>query len=346
MILFGIGPLGGQVPAGASRSTADAYGDVIDVARLAEDAGFDSLWVSEHHGAPNSHLPSPLVLLAAASSVTRTLILGTGVALAPFQNPLRFAEDCAVLDQLSKGRLVVGMGAGWRQEEFDMFGVAKGERGSRTTEMVEVCRAAWGAGRFSHRGSHFSYDDALVTPKPFARIPIMVGGSAPAALSRAGRLGDGFMGTGTPQCGLAEFQRQVRAFDQAATDAGRDPRELVIGFHVNAWVSGDGRVPPAVRGAMWSQVGTYAAWHAADALGGPGPIDEAEIFRRSFIGTPDEVIEQARPWVEAFPGRRMHVLFRLHYPGMTGTDAEPAIRLFGSAVIPALRRLGSVDRPR
>jgi alkanesulfonate monooxygenase SsuD/methylene tetrahydromethanopterin reductase-like flavin-dependent oxidoreductase (luciferase family) len=164
----------------------------------------------------------------------------------------------------------------------------------------------------------------------------------PGAIERAARLGDGFLGTGTPQCGIDAFRRQIELFDRAAREAGRGSEPLPMGFHVNGWVSPDGAVPPSVLRAMWHQIGTYMLWHAVDdglPSDGPPPLDERRIRERAFLGTPAEVVEQARPWIEAFAGRELHVVVRLHYPGMQRDEAEHAMRLFATEVLSPLKRL-------
>src|SRR5205823_4505120 len=121
--------------------------------------------------------------------------LGTGVVLTPFHDPIRLAEDAAVVDQISGGRLILGLGLAWREEEFRMFGQAVSERVRRTTEAVEALRLAWKGERFSYRGSVHSYDRVQITPPPAREggIPIYVGGSTDQAVRRAGRLGDGYI---------------------------------------------------------------------------------------------------------------------------------------------------------
>lgn len=339
-IEIGLGLVTAQVPPGSGRTIADEYADTLALARTAEACGFDAVWASEHHGAEDGYLPSVLVLLAAIASVTDRLLLGTGVALAPFQHPLRFAEDCAVVDQLSRGRLVVGLGAGWRKAEFDAFGVPFAERVARTVEVAKICRMAWDRGRVTFHGAHYAFEDAAVTPKPFGRIPLLLGGTVPAAARRAAAIGDGYLGT--PMNRIEEFRAQTRVFDEAARAAGREPQGLPIGFHVNAWVSPDGSLPEDVRRAMWHQIGTYQEWHARDAGAAPAglpPVDDALIRARSFLGRPADIVEQARPWISEFGRRDLHVIVRLHYPGMRLAGAERAVRLFGAEVIPALRRI-------
>ena len=341
----GLGLVTGQVPPDDIRSVADDYDDVLALARTAEAVGFDSLWVSEHHCAADNYLPSLTVMLAAIAAVTRRLTLGTAVVLAPFQHPLRFAEDCAVLDQLSRGRLIVGLGAGWRKEEFRAFGIPLAERVGRTSELARICRAAWDHETFSFHGRYFAYDHVRVTPKPFGRLPLMLGGTAPAAIERAGRLADGYMGT--PMNRIEEFRRAVGIFDDAARAAGRDPHALSLGYHVNTWVSPDGGIPASVQRAMWHQIATYQVWHTEDETGQPPsefpPINEDAIRVRTVAGTPADVIQQIRPWVQEFGARELHVIVRLHYPGMRAEEAERAVRLFAAEVIPPLRRLGGLE---
>jgi alkanesulfonate monooxygenase SsuD/methylene tetrahydromethanopterin reductase-like flavin-dependent oxidoreductase (luciferase family) len=338
----GLGTISGQVPSDGLRSVADTYRDILALARIADEIGIDSLWFSEHHGAADDHLPSPIVMLAAAAAVTTRIALGSGVALAPFQHPIRFAEDCAVVDQLSRGRLIVGLAGGWRDEEFVAFGVPRSERIGRTTELAAICRAAWDEAEFSFSGRWFSCRDVRVTPRPVGHLPLLFGGSVPAAAARAGRLADGFIGT--PQSDLAVFREQVAAFDEAARAAGRDPRLLEIGFQVDSWVSADGAVPESVRRAMWHKIGTSQRWHAGERVERVEdlpPIDEAAIRRRAFTGTPDDIVAKVRPWVEAFPDRRLHILFRLQHAGLGLDEVEPAARILAGEVVPALKRIAN-----
>jgi alkanesulfonate monooxygenase SsuD/methylene tetrahydromethanopterin reductase-like flavin-dependent oxidoreductase (luciferase family) len=169
-VQVGIGLFTGQVPPGSGRTFAQEYREVLDLVRLAETLGFDSAWVSEHHGGGDGYLPSLLPMLAAFAAATERMKLGTGVLLTPFHDPLRLAEDAAVVDQLSNGRLILGLGLGWREEEFRMWGQQPAERLRRTVETVEVLRKAWTGKRFSFQGKHYRYDDVLITPPPRLRM--------------------------------------------------------------------------------------------------------------------------------------------------------------------------------
>ncbi|MBA2313621.1 MAG: LLM class flavin-dependent oxidoreductase, partial [Actinobacteria bacterium] len=163
---LGVGLFTGQVPAGGDRTFQDDYAGVLELARLTEAAGLDAAWVSEHHGSADGYLPSLLPMMAAMAAVTTRIELGTGVILAPFHDPLRLAEDFAVVDQISGGRTICGLGIGWREEEFRAFGLDIASRTRRMSEIVEVLRAAWSGDRFDFSGRHYSYSQVAVTPRP------------------------------------------------------------------------------------------------------------------------------------------------------------------------------------
>src|SRR5262245_15138520 len=165
---IGIGLFTGQVPPGSKRTFAQEYREIVDLVRLAESLGFDSAWVSEHHGSGDGYMPSLLPTLAAFAAATERIKLGTGVLLTPLHDPLRVAEDAATVDLISGGRLILGLGLAWREEEFRRCGVPFGERVARTVETVDILRKAWTGERFSHEGRAFHLARVLVTPAPAA----------------------------------------------------------------------------------------------------------------------------------------------------------------------------------
>lgn len=342
-VRIGTGLFTGQIPAGSSRTFAQEYRETLELVRLAESVGFDSVWVSEHHGTSDGYLPSLLPFLAAAAAVTERVELGAGVVLAPLHDPIRLAEDAAVVDQLSGGRLILGLGAGWREEEFRTFGVPRAERVQRTIETVEICRRAWSGRRFSFEGRSYRYERVRVSPPP-ARVggpPIYLGGYAEAAVRRAGRLADGYI---TDDVGLEQARRYLRLVEQGAREAGREPRSLGLALLQNAFVVPEGDPWLLIRDGVRHQIGAYAAWDAGhdtpehDSL---EPVaDEEELRRWTPAGTPDDVLRTLRPLVEAFgAGRDLHLVVRLHYPGMALETAAEAIELFGREVLPALRSI-------
>jgi probable F420-dependent oxidoreductase len=336
---IGVGLFTGQIPPDSGRSFHDEYREVIELVKLVETEGLDAAWVSEHHFSADGYLPSLLPLLAAFAAVTNRIELGTGVVLAPFHDPIRLAEDFAVVDQISGGRVISGFGIGWREEEFRAFGIETSSRVGRTREIVEILRLAWSQERFDYSGRFYSYSDVAVTPKPARVPPILVGGFVDQAVRRAGRIGDGYISS------RADPERVEQSFAMAAEarkEAGLEGPPIV-GLLQNAYVTQDPeRDWPMVRDGIGHQLGVYAGWRqGTDVAGRPLkllPPDEDDIRSSTAYGTPEQVIEFLSPLVKTL-GRyaESHLVLRLHYPGMTAEPAAEAIRLLAREVAPRLK---------
>ena len=304
-VRVGIGLFTAQLPASSNRTFEQEYRETLELVRLAERVGFDSAWVSEHHGSSDGYLPSMLPLLAALAAVTERIELGTGVVLTSFHDPLRLAEDAAVVDLLSGGRLLLGLGNGWREEEFRMFGASKAERGARTEETVEVLRRAWTGRRFSFEGRTLAYDRVKVTPQP-ARPggpPILLGGYDRKAVIRAGRLADGYV---TDETGPDEVRSNLALVDEGATSVGRDPSGLTVVLLQNAFAWRDGDPWSLIREGLVQQFGTYEA-----------------PTRRSLTGSipsspPTRTSASRRPWER--PRRCSHGSYHWCARSATGTS--------------------------
>jgi probable F420-dependent oxidoreductase len=339
---IGLGLFTGQLPLGSPRSFAQEYRETLELVRLAEAVGLDSAWVSEHHGSSDGYLPSLLPMLAAFAASTERILLGTGLVLAPLHHPLRLAEDAAVVDQLSGGRLILGLGLGWREEEFRMFGVPSRERATRTEETIEVLRRAWTGRRFSFEGRAFTFDRMKVTPRP-ARAggpPIYLGGYADAALRRTGRYADGYVTDAIP---VEDVLRSVSRVEEGARSAGRDPERIGLALMRNAFVSNDADPWDEIEDGVAHQRGAYDAWEEGadtptrDELAIPRP-DPLELRRSMPAGRPNEVVDALRPLVAPFAGRpELHLIVRMHYPGMSFQAAARSVELFAAEVAPALR---------
>lgn len=336
---IGIGLFTGQVPVGRMRSFHDDYRDTLDLVRAVEDSGLDGAWVSEHHFSEDGYLPSLLPMLAAMAAVTQRIELGTGVILAPFHDPIRLAEDFAVVDQLAGGRTICGLGIGWRDEEFRAFNIDPKTRVRRLEEIVAILRRAWSGDRFDFSGRHHSYEQVRVTPTPARVPPILIGGFVDDAIRRAGRIGDGYISS------RAQPARVQEAFAMAAAErsgAGL-PGVPVVALLQNAFVTNDPDGDwPMVRDGIAHQLGVYSGWRAGTDVAGRAlevtPPDEETIRATTAYGTPDEVVRQLRPLAGVL-GRypESHLILRLYYPGMSAEPAARAIELLAREVAPPLR---------
>ena len=182
-------------PAEWERSFSQIYADMLRFIAWTEELGFEGAWVPEHHAATDGYQPSPMIALAAIAARTKRMRIGSAVALAPFHHPVRFAEDCAIVDIIADGRLEVGVALGYRQRETDAYGLEFKTRVSRMEEFLVVVRRLWQGETFSFEGKHFQLRNAAIAPLPPRRmIPLLVGGFSDKAIERVAKFGDAYLG--------------------------------------------------------------------------------------------------------------------------------------------------------
>jgi probable F420-dependent oxidoreductase len=338
---FGFGLVTCQQVPGDDRRPVELYGEALDLAREAERLGFDSVWVSEHHFVDDGYLPSLLPMCAAIAARTERIRIGTALLLAPLHDPLRLAEDAAVVDLISRGRLILGLGLGWREEEFDAFGVPLGDRVGRLEDTIGVLRQAW-TGELVTGSPRMPYDRVPVVPRPAqpSGPPVWVGGLTPPAIRRAGRVADGFMATDvTPEA----FARQVTWAREARAAAGLDPESLVTSLHLAtfAWHGADAweRVRNSHRYVEWKYEDMDVARHRSappPAPPQPSAAEEDALRELILLGRPEELVERIATFRDA-AGGDVHFIARLYWPGMDPTVRREAMEVFATEVIPKLR---------
>lgn len=263
---------------------------VLDVARAAERLGFHSVWVTDHVILPADRASTypypesttetlftpglqwldPVAAMGVVAGATERVRIGTSVLVLPYRNPVVLANEVATLDRLSEGRIILGIGVGWMDEEFEVLGVPKEERGARTDEHVAALRALWDSERpatFEGRWTRFRDVHLATRPHTPGGPPILAGGNTPAALRRAGALVDGWMGF---EVFPEKAPAAVAAVREAAEEGGRDPGALTLAVR-------RGLVPPF-------EVGDFLA------------------ARRAIGGSRDEVAEELARYGEAGVG--------------------------------------------
>ena len=228
---------------------------VTHTAQTAERCGIESLWTVEHVVIPVGYkstypydpsgkiqapdqipLPDPLVWLAYAAAVTKTIKLATGILILPQRHPLYVAKEVATLDVLSHGRVILGIGVGWLEEEFQALGIPFEERAARTSEMARAMRSLWKDEAEPFRGKYYRWEKLESHPKPVQKpgVPIVVGGHTELAARRAARYGDGFFP------GVADDEKLkwlLGIMREECKKIGRDPSTIEIT---------SGRVVPSV----------------------------------------------------------------------------------------------------
>jgi alkanesulfonate monooxygenase SsuD/methylene tetrahydromethanopterin reductase-like flavin-dependent oxidoreductase (luciferase family) len=210
------------------------YAEVLEQIAWADQAGFDLVWFTEHHFVEDGYLPSWIPVAAAAAARTRRVRFSCDVCLLPFNNPVRLAEDLAVLDNLSNGRVEVGVGLGYAPHEFRGFGMRVAERVSRADEGLEVLRRCFSGERFSFKGKRYEFNDVLITPRyvQAGGPPLWVAAMSRAGAERAARFGCHLLPQGDRTATLDVWREALQA-------DGRDASAKRVGIIRSVLVTDD-----------------------------------------------------------------------------------------------------------
>ncbi len=214
---------------------------IVETTKKAEALGFDAVFLNDHIivKGPQGMVDSwgntfdPLTSLGYLAAVTSTIRLGTSVLIVPYRNPVAAAKMLATLDQLSGGRVIVAVGAGWTEVEFDALGVPYGDRGARTNEYLDIWKACWAPDPVSFSGNYLSFEGMYCSPKPVQapHPPIWVGGSSRPALRRAAKYAQVWQPVPTP---LLKMQEARDYLDRQCEAGGRPERPHIrMSFRVN-----------------------------------------------------------------------------------------------------------------
>jgi alkanesulfonate monooxygenase SsuD/methylene tetrahydromethanopterin reductase-like flavin-dependent oxidoreductase (luciferase family) len=316
--------------AGGGPALADVYREAVAMAAHADgQLGVDRVQVSEHHACDDGYCPSPLVLAAGLAGATERCRILVAATILPLHDPARLAEDVAVADLVSGGRLDVILVAGYRPVEFAMFGRDFDDRPAAMERGAEALVRAWSGEPFTHEGR-----TVRVTPRPAQRPhpPLLLGGTSPAAARRAARLGDGFM-PGLPDPALLAAYESERA--RLGKDRGRviDPAApmgvLVVEDPERGWAEAGPHLLHEAR--------TYGQWENERPGANPYPlVDDPATLREHgvfAVVTPDECVAL---W-ESLPDEAALLLHPL-VGGLDPAVGWRSLELFASKVLPRLGR--------
>jgi len=267
----------------------------MELCRRAEAAGFESIWGGEHvilpdaihskypytpdgkiPAEPDTPIPDPLIWLAYAAAAAPTLRLGTCILIVPQRNPLILAKELATLDQLSGGRVELGLGVGWLKEEFEALGVPWERRGARNDEYIDAMRALWAGPHAEFHGDFVDFEPATCSPRPVnGNIPILVGGDTPAAIRRAVRLADGyFPGEGD----IDRLRALIKTVREGCEAEARDPATLEINAMFGAQM-----MDPEAGVAEMREVGVGRMMIPAFFFAGPGGLDRMDELAEKIM---------------------------------------------------------------
>ena len=319
-------------PPAWQRPLPDLYAETLDFINAIDGMGFESVWLAEHHCMEDGYNPSPYMFGAAVAARTKHVRISSGVCLLPFYHPVRLAEDLAVLDIISNGRIDFAPALGYLPWEADAHGFDFSKRGKITDEMLQIIRPLWEGETVTFKGEFFDIKNARCRPLPVQKpgIPIFIGGTARPGFRRAARYGDGYIGT---PVFWQQYVEEVKA-------AGKDESEarIVCMDGANMWllVSEDPeKTLHEVAPHAHYQINMYAEWQEHEAVGIKKM--DLETFKKTGplkVLTPDQAIEYIRAQAAMAPIEGFCMQMPAGYP--LSIMAEHA-RLFADRVLPAFR---------
>lgn len=306
------------------------YQDILEVIAWSETAGFSHAWVPEHHMASDAYMPSPLVAMSAIAARTTTIRVGSGIALAPLYNPVRFATDCAVLDVISGGRIDVGLAIGYRERETAAFGVDFTKRGKLFDEWLEIVSRLFAGETVDHDGTHFQISGAKLAPSPMGHVPIFIGGFADKSIERVIRFGDGYIGS----------EQVCDAYVAKLKERGDDPQGGAVRVTgITTVVADDPEAAFEELAPCFHHVNnSYGEWfsegttHSADHGFQPRSLEDFKASGVLNVLTPDQTIAMLKDLQGRMPLE--HYIFGMpaglpadrfvHYAGIISSKIIPA----------------------
>ncbi|MGA2409488.1 MAG: LLM class flavin-dependent oxidoreductase [Candidatus Binataceae bacterium] len=318
-------------PPGSSKSTAKVYAEIIELFVWAESLGFDAAYVFEHHFTDDDYMSSPMVAATAIAARTKTMRIGPDIAILPLYDPVRVAEDGAVLDLISNGRLDFGAGLGYRPEEYAGYGVDISHKGSRANEALQIIRALWQGETVTFHGKHFNVEGAKLSPRPVQQPnpPIWVGGFSRAAARRAARYGDGYIGPSNRTI-YEMYLAELKA-------AGKDPaRARVMGGDLWLIVAEDpDRTFAAYAPHLLYWFNAYSRWfEGTDTSPWPHLDNAEELLSRGLVNvvTPEAAVKLIKDRTAEVPMELYTMM--LSPPAIELGMVRDSLELFAQKVMP------------
>jgi alkanesulfonate monooxygenase SsuD/methylene tetrahydromethanopterin reductase-like flavin-dependent oxidoreductase (luciferase family) len=335
-------------PAPGGQSNQQLLRDTLEEIQLADELGYDSVWLAEHHFSEYGILGNPLTLGVAIAERTRQIVIGTAVLVLPFYDPLRLAEDIATLDILSDGRLAIGVGRGYQPREFAGFRVAPEESKERYQETLDVLRLALTEENFSYDGRYFQYHGVTTYPRPLRPEgpPILQGTTSPESFASRGRAGERIIVSPnfTP---LGRIKRNFDSYREEAIAAGHNLFGFDFPFMQQVWCGSSERGLRAAAGAALSYYRMVGQVIPGSAEAVAAEADYYEKVRRNIglltleqtlthggnFGSVQQVIETIHRLREELGITHYIGWFRI--PTLDRSTAMAAMERFATEVMPA-----------
>lgn len=318
---------------------ARRFAETLEQVRLIRQLGFDSIWAGEHHVTPGFHFYPQMALLQRLAAEAEGMWIGTNVTLLPLHNPVELAEVGAFLDIITGGKFLLGIGLGYRPEEYAIYGVPMPERVSRFNEAVTIIRRLWTEDHVTHKGRHWQFSDATIRPRPLQQPnpPIIIGAQVEAAITRAAKTGDGWLVVPIPT--LDQLAGQMAQYKSARSAAKLPPSPHICRLLEVGCAPDDATAAQRVAPFLMEKYKAYFSWGLEGLTIDPKAPPEQQFrglaVNRFAVGSPKSVADML---VAQHKAGVTHLSMRASWPGMGQDDILAGLELLGKQVLPEVRR--------
>lgn len=315
------------------------FSETVEQVRLIKQLGFDSIWGGEHHATDGYHYFPLLPFLQRLAAEAEGLELGTNIVLLPLHNPMEIAETAAFLDVVSGGKFNLGVGLGYREEEFAMFGVPIKQRVSRMVEGIEIIRRLWTEDKVTHNGRHWQFENLTIRPQPVdgSKSPILIAAQVDAAVERAAKLADGWCIVPVPR--RDDVAAHVQTYHTTRAAAGLPKSQHLVRLFEVACAEDEETALRRSAPYLLEKYAAYASWGLPGLKFNPEDAPEIQLKKlaenRFGVGTPEQVTEAL---LDQYRIGITHVTMRASWPGMAQDDILASLELIGTKVLPEVRR--------
>ncbi len=309
------------------------YGEIMEQVVWLDGLGIDLIWFTEHHFVDDGYLPSWIPVATAMAARTKHVRFSSDISILPLYQPVRLAEDLAVADNLSGGRMEIGIGLGYVPWDFDGYGIPVKQRVSHTDEGLEILTRCFAGERFSYTGKRYQARDVIIKPgyvQP-GGPPLWVAASSAAGARRAARFNANLLPQGP-------FDTTIQVWRDELSASGRDPEDYRIGIIKSCFVTQDrDRDWPAIRAAERRRMEYYAGAFQAAGRGAPPDQDRERISQNWVVGNADHCVDELGAYIREY-GITDLVTWAVP-PGLRPGDVRASLEQFATDVAPRLRAL-------
>ncbi len=312
------------------RTPEQLLNEVLEQTVVADRLGYNATWFAEHHFSEYGILTTPQTFLAIAAERTKNIRLGTAIVTLPFKNPIQVAEDYALLDVLSNGRLNLGLGSGYLPHEFAGFNVAGKDKALRFNDSLAVIEKAWTGEKFSHDGDYYQFKDIKleVTPKQ-KEVPIWIGTLSHNGASFVGKMGYSISGVPYVACNsISELKDIIDNYKNTYREAGHDEKKVSIPLALHTYVA------ETTEEAIATAKPHLDLYLDTRMYGKSATYEDLRDREQALIGSPKDVIEMIKKYQDAGCD---HIMMLMNFGGLPHEKVLKSMELIAKEVMPAFK---------